>query len=179
MIYKKIDTPIGGLRIIASEVALYGILWPRDSLSVGINEGYNAILNETERQLGEYFAGQRTRFSLPLEMIGTDFQKKVWNALLMIPYGETRSYSELAESIGNPKAVRAVGAANGKNPISIVVPCHRVIGKSGKLIGFAGGVDVKRELLDGERPCTGQGHINYLTKEKYSSVRDSLRTDSP
>ena len=105
------------------------------------------VLLETEKQLGEYFAGKRNRFSLKLDPQGTDFQNKVWQALLTIPFGETRSYGQIAKQIGNVKAMRAVGAANGRNPISIVVPCHRVIGASGKLTGFAGGLDIKEQLL--------------------------------
>ena len=101
----------------------------------------------TVQQLREYFAGTRTRFELDLDFVGTEFQKQVWAALLTIPFGETRSYSEIARQIGNPSAVRAVGAANGKNPISIVAPCHRVIGASGKLTGFAGGLEAKERLL--------------------------------
>jgi methylated-DNA-[protein]-cysteine S-methyltransferase len=104
-------------------------------------------LLETERQLGEYFAGTRTRFELPLEACGSDFEKKVWRALKKIPYGTTRSYLDLAKAIGSPKACRAVGAANSKNPLPIVVPCHRVIGANGKLTGFAGGLDRKATLL--------------------------------
>lgn len=95
----------------------------------------------------EYFAGTRNQFELELDFAGTDFQKQVWQALLTIPFGETRSYSQIAEQIGNPKAVRAVGAANGRNPISIIAPCHRVVGASGGLTGFAGGLEAKQYLL--------------------------------
>jgi methylated-DNA-[protein]-cysteine S-methyltransferase len=109
------------------------------------------VLVETEKQLAEYFAGERREFELPLDMRGTQFQKAVWEALLGIPFGETRSYGDLARQLGNAMASRAVGAANGKNPISIVVPCHRVIGSSGRLTGFAGGLDVKARLLEMER----------------------------
>jgi methylated-DNA-[protein]-cysteine S-methyltransferase len=105
------------------------------------------ILLETERQLKEYFAGTRNEFNLPLEPAGTEFQKKVWQALREIPFGQTRSYLDLAKSIGSVKAVRAVGAANGKNPLSIVVPCHRVLGADRALTGFAGGLEVKAKLL--------------------------------
>src|SRR6185437_17104518 len=98
-------------------------------------------------QLGEYFAGKRRKFDVELDFAGTDFQKKVWRALLAIPFGETRSYGEIATQLGNPKAMRAVGAANGKNPISIIAPCHRVIGASGQLTGFAGGLEAKAHLL--------------------------------
>ena len=102
---------------------------------------------ETERQLNEYFAGNREQFELDLDFAGTPFQCKVWQALLTIPFGETRSYSQIATQVGSPKAVRAVGAANGRNPISIVAPCHRVIGASGSLTGFAGGLEAKQLLL--------------------------------
>ena len=105
------------------------------------------VLVETERQLEEYFAGRRKAFALTLDVAGTPFQRKVWNALLTIPFGETRSYGEIARQIGSPDAVRAVGAANGRNPVSIVAPCHRVIGATGKLTGFAGGLEVKARLL--------------------------------
>ena len=106
-----------------------------------------SLLAETERQLREYFSGKRSRFELPLDFQGTEFQKKVWSALLTIPFGETRSYTEIAVQIGSPNAVRAVGAANGRNPLSIVAPCHRVIGASGGLTGFAGGLAAKQWLL--------------------------------
>jgi methylated-DNA-[protein]-cysteine S-methyltransferase len=105
------------------------------------------VLLETERQLKEYFAGKRQAFELELDFAGTPFQRRVWAALLSIPYGETRSYGEIARQIGDPRAVRAVGAANGKNPISIVAPCHRVIGATGELRGFAGGLQTKARLL--------------------------------
>jgi methylated-DNA-[protein]-cysteine S-methyltransferase len=104
-------------------------------------------LRETERQLGEYFEGTRTHFELPLQARGSEFEKKVWRALEKIPYGTTRSYLDLAKAIGAPKACRAVGAANGRNPLPIVVPCHRVIGANGKLTGFTGGLGRKAALL--------------------------------
>ncbi len=105
------------------------------------------ILLETERQLSEYFAGKRIRFTVPLEPRGSEFQKRVWSALKEIPFGKTRSYLDLAKTIGLPKASRAVGAANGKNPLSIILPCHRVVGASGALTGFAGGLETKAMLL--------------------------------
>jgi methylated-DNA-[protein]-cysteine S-methyltransferase len=106
------------------------------------------VMHETMRQLQAYFAGELKSFDVPLEIAGTDFQKRVWSALRTIPYGQTRSYSEIAAQIGAPRAVRAVGAANGRNPIPIIVPCHRVIGASGSLVGFGGGLEWKRLLLD-------------------------------
>jgi methylated-DNA-[protein]-cysteine S-methyltransferase len=108
----------------------------------------NPLMQETVRQLRDYFAGKLREFHLPLDMEGTEFQKRVWHALLTIPYGETRSYTQIAAQIGAPKAVRAVGAANGRNPIPVIVPCHRVIGASGDLVGFGGGLAWKRLLLD-------------------------------
>ena len=105
------------------------------------------VIKEAFRQLSEYFSGKRKTFNLPLLLKGTDFQKQVWQALLKIPFGETRSYKQIAEAIGNPKAVRAVGMANNKNPLLIVVPCHRVIGANGKLVGYAVGLDKKEYLL--------------------------------
>ena len=114
----------------------------------GLENHISPMMLEALRQLRLFFAGSLHAFDLPLELIGTEFQKRVWNALQNIPYGETRSYSQLAREIGAPMAVRAVGAANGRNPIPIIVPCHRVIGASGKLVGFGGGLDWKRFLLD-------------------------------
>jgi len=112
-----------------------------------IEEHETALLKEAIKQLNEYFDGKRKSFDLPLEPKGTEFQNKVWNALKEIPFGETRSYGEIAKIIGNEKASRAVGMANNKNPIAIIVPCHRVIGANGKLVGYAGGLDLKEKLL--------------------------------
>lgn len=107
----------------------------------------DSFTDDVFAQLQEYFEGKRTRFDFPYELRGTEFQKKVWNALCEIPYGETRSYKDIAVAIGNPKACRAVGMANNRNPISIVVPCHRVIGSDGKMVGYGGGLDMKEKLL--------------------------------
>lgn len=109
------------------------------------------IITETERELKEYFSGDRRKFSVPVRPAGTDFQKKVWNALCDIPYGETRSYRDIAEAVGSPKAYRAVGMANHNNPVMILIPCHRVIGADGSLTGYAGGLDGKAALLELER----------------------------
>lgn len=149
---KRIASPVGQLTLVASDTKLVAILWERDDprrvpLAPRRPLPDSPVLAETERQLGQYFAGTRRRFDLPLDFRGTSFQLAVWGALLAIPFGETRSYAELAQAIGRPKAVRAVGAANGRNPISIVAPCHRVIGSSGALTGFAGGLEAKRLLL--------------------------------
>ncbi|QUG76631.1 methylated-DNA--[protein]-cysteine S-methyltransferase [Erwinia sp. E602] len=150
--FNLIDSPVGELKLVATERALVAVLWENDDpkrtrFLPQAEDRQHAILLETERQLREYFAGERQDFSLALDFVGTDFQKQVWAALLTIPYGETRSYAQIAQQIGNPSAVRAVGAANGRNPISIITPCHRVIGANGKLTGFAGGLDTKAFLL--------------------------------
>lgn len=146
------DSPVGELKLVANGNRLAAILWENDKpnrvrLPEIVEADDRPVLIETERQLNEYFAGTRDRFDLELDFQGTDFQKKVWAALLTIPFGETRSYSDIATQIGNLNAVRAVGAANGRNPISIVAPCHRVIGASGDLTGFAGGLTNKMFLL--------------------------------
>jgi len=150
--FKLMPSPVGILKLIASDKGLAAILWENEDpkryrLPALLAEGSHPVLLETERQLTEYFAGQRKQFTVALDFVGTEFQKKVWAALVAIPFGETRSYGEIARAIGNPAAVRAVGAANGKNPISIIAPCHRVIGANGKLTGFAGGLQAKAFLL--------------------------------
>ena len=164
LLYKTMSSPVGELTLVANESALAAILWENDKptrVRLGPMRAIanTPILNEAEQQLNEYFAGTRTRFELALDFVGTEFQRKVWAALLTIPFGETRSYSDIALQIGNANAVRAVGAANGKNPISIVAPCHRVIGKSGDLTGFAGGVETKKILLDLERRILGKERL--------------------
>jgi methylated-DNA-[protein]-cysteine S-methyltransferase len=156
LFYKEMESPVGKLKLVASADALVAILWERERpnrirLAMLSYDPQQPILIETERQLKEYFAGRRNEFNLPLGPAGTEFQKKVWQGLREIPYGQTRSYVDLAKSIGSAKAVRAVGAANGKNPLSIVVPCHRVVGANGALTGFAGGLEVKAKLLAHER----------------------------
>lgn len=150
--YCYMASPVGQLKLVANEQALVAILWDNENpkrvrLAELIEDVSHPILLNTQQQLIEYFSGQRKVFDIPLDFEGTDFQKKVWSALLTIPYGETRSYKQIAQQLGNEKAVRAVGAANGKNPISIIAPCHRVIGSGGALVGFAGGLDKKEILL--------------------------------
>ena len=159
--YKVIDSPVGKLKLVASDAGLVAVLWENDKpnrvrLSDLTESANHPILTQAERQLTDYFAGKRKEFSVPLDMRGTPFQKNVWEALLSIPFGETRSYGQLAKQLGNPGAMRAVGAANGKNPISIVVPCHRVIGTNGKLTGFAGGLKTKEHLLKLEASSTAK-----------------------
>jgi methylated-DNA-[protein]-cysteine S-methyltransferase len=154
-VYKIVPTPVGKLKLIASDDGLAAILWENDPprrvrLDVAGDAPDHPVLMETERQLADYFAGRRKAFDLKLDFAGTHFQKKVWAALLTIRFGETRTYSEIARQIGAPNAVRAVGAANGRNPISIVAPCHRVLGSNGDLTGFAGGLETKAHLLEHE-----------------------------
>ena len=152
LFYKEIKSPVGKLKLVASANALVGVLWGgegSDRLTIDAQkvEGHHPILAQTEQQLSEYFAGTRTQFELPLEPRGTEFQKKVWRSLRRIPFGTTKSYVEIARLIGSPRACRAVGAANSKNPLPIVVPCHRVVGANGALTGFGGGLETKAKLL--------------------------------
>jgi methylated-DNA-[protein]-cysteine S-methyltransferase len=149
--YKTIQSPVGELKLVASDKALVAILWENDDpdrvrLGALVEMTTHPILTKTERQLSEYFAGKRKSFSIALDLRGTSFQRNVWEALLAIPFGETQSYSDLARKLGDSQAARAVGAASGRNPISIIVPCHRLVGSTGKLTGFAGGLDAKTRL---------------------------------
>jgi methylated-DNA-[protein]-cysteine S-methyltransferase len=155
-VYATMPSPIGELKLVAGERGLVAILWNdgrrnRTRTDAGREDPSDPVLRETRRQLEEYFAGKRKRFDLRLDFVGTEFQKRVWAELLKIPFGETRTYGEIAERLGNRNAMRAVGAANGQNPIPIVAPCHRVIGASGSLVGFGGGLETKAALLDLER----------------------------
>lgn len=152
LVYKTSATPVGKLTLVACDEGLRAILWEHDDprrvpLGDMTQDDSHPLLREADRQLQAYFSGALKQFSLKLAAEGTPFQKSVWEALTRIPYGETRSYAEIARQVGRPLAVRAVGAANGRNPISIVVPCHRVIGSNGRLTGFAGGLDAKAWLL--------------------------------
>jgi methylated-DNA-[protein]-cysteine S-methyltransferase len=145
------DSPLGPLTLRAEDGVLTGLYLPehrRGPSPETLGARDDAALPAVREQLAAYFAGERTAFDVPLELAGTAFQQRVWAALREIPYGETRTYGELAAWIGVPSASRAVGLANGRNPISIVVPCHRVVGASGSLTGYAGGVERKRALLD-------------------------------
>ena len=157
------ETPFGELLLGAYRDRLCLCNWTRRKMrgrtNVRIQHGLqaryeereDALLNTARSQLNEYFQGRRKAFELPLLLVGTAFQKSVWNALRQIPHGQTRSYAQLAQQIDNPAAVRAVGSANGANALSIIVPCHRVIGADGRLAGYAGGEDIKRQLLDLEQ----------------------------
>lgn len=159
--YSRLLTPVGELILTASDTALTGVYFPTSRRGTPPTHHANwieaqddtpsgKILARTATQLTEYFAGQRTTFDLPLEALGSPFEHRVWNALRTIPYGTTTSYGELARRLGDPKGSRAIGTANGKNPIPIIVPCHRVIGANGELTGFGGGLDTKRWLLEHE-----------------------------
>ncbi|MRW93274.1 methylated-DNA--[protein]-cysteine S-methyltransferase [Duganella sp. FT80W] len=156
-----VDSPVGKLRLVAKGDALAAILWEVDrpdrvKLAPLVDNPDNVVLNQVAQQLSEYFTGRRSGFNVKLDFKGTEFQRKVWAALLTIPFGETRTYGEIAAQIGLPSAVRAVGAANGRNPISIIAPCHRVIGADGTLTGFAGGLKAKQVLLTVEG-CNFEG----------------------
>lgn len=150
--YTTIETPIGRLVIKEKDAAIISVYPIRTNLNAPVAmENETCLLRETKRQLQEYFDGRRRSFELPLQPDGTAFQQKVWQALRRIPYGETRSYKELAAMLGNPKAYRAVGGANNKNPTLILIPCHRVVGADGSLTGFAVGLPAKKYLLELER----------------------------
>jgi methylated-DNA-[protein]-cysteine S-methyltransferase len=163
--YTTIDSPIGALMLVGDGTRFRGLhfvegrrrrepdrAWVRDAASFA----------DAERQIAEYFAGTRRVFDLPLDAGGTPFQRAVWSALERIPYGETISYGELARRIGNPRAVRAVGLANGSNPIALIIPCHRVIGADGALVGYGGGIERKTFLLDFERRIAPRGEPERL-----------------
>ena len=146
-----IDSPIGVLGLVQEEECLTEVFFGKSESHQDYSQEETPLLKEAKKQLEAYFEGCQKSFDLPLNPKGTDFQKTVWQALLLIPYGETRSYKDIAAAIGSPKASRAVGMSNNKNPLSILVPCHRVIGSSGKLVGYGGGLAIKEKLLGLER----------------------------
>ena len=150
--YAYMNTPVGVLTIAEEGGFITNIAFGERNFD-GIM-GENAVISQAKAQLEEYFAGARREFDLPLDMRGTDFQKRVWSALLTVPYGRTAIYKDIAIKAGSPKGARAVGMANNKNPIVIVVPCHRIVGADGSLVGFAGGIDTKRFLLELEKKNT-------------------------
>jgi methylated-DNA-[protein]-cysteine S-methyltransferase len=170
--YTYLDTPVGklmlagcddhGLRYIAFQCGK-GAMAPRPEWRQSA-----APFRAVERQLREYFQGKRTAFDLRLHPKGTPFQKAIWKALLDIPYGQTRSYGDIAKAVGRPKAVRAVGLANGRNPLPIIVPCHRVIGANGRLVGYGGGLPVKQALLDREREVSGANRARRARRQSSS-----------
>lgn len=175
---KVIGSPVGALTLLASDRGLAAVLWENDDparvrLGPRTPDDRHPTLVEAERQLGAYFEGRSRRFSIPLDLRGTAFQRSVWQALLAIPYGETRSYGALAAMLGAPRAARAVGAANGRNPVSIIVPCHRVVGSSGKLTGFAGGLAAKALLLDLERSAQREAKAEAKPRFDFGDRRRS------
>ncbi len=149
----SVDSPMGPVSILSDGVAVVGVFF--GPLPAGIGEGTDAVLEQARVEMEQYFAGQRKDFTVGLAPRGTDFQQRVWKALQRIPYGQTRTYAEIAAQVGNPKAARAVGMANNCNPIGIIIPCHRVIGADGTLTGYAGGLHFKQFLLDLERSHGG------------------------
>jgi methylated-DNA-[protein]-cysteine S-methyltransferase len=154
MQYRSVESPIGPLLIAGDDAGLRFLLFTRGRETAEPHADWEpdrGLLKEPVKQLTEYFEGKRREFEIPLAPHGTAFQQQVWRALCDIPYGETTSYGELAKRIGNPNAVRAVGLANGSNPIAIVIPCHRVIGSNGSLVGYGGGLPIKQALLALER----------------------------
>ena len=163
-VFMVIPSPVGRLKLVANDDGLSAVLWEADGprrvpWAAAAEAGNHPVLARTQEQLDEYFAGGRTAFTVELNFVGTAFQKKVWTATTAIPFGSTRSYGDIARTIGSPGAVRAVGAANGKNPIAVIGPCHRVIGGNGKLTGYAGGVRVKAFLLDLESARSPAGML--------------------
>lgn len=158
---RHLDSPIGVLTLVASDKGLTHVLFEgQEPVDVGLPDDlpetdHDPTLERAAAQLSEYFAGDRRQFDVPLDLRGTDFQKDAWRQLAEVPYGETRSYGEQAEAIGRPGAFRAVGAANGRNPIPVILPCHRIVGSDGSLTGFAGGLDTKRRLLALEQAQQG------------------------
>jgi methylated-DNA-[protein]-cysteine S-methyltransferase len=162
LVSTTIETPIGPLTLVASAVGLRAVLWPDDDPTrVRLGERSDGAADPTLAaaavQLDEYFAGSRRSFDVPLDPVGTDFQRSAWAVLREIPFGTTISYAEQAERMGDRRKARAVGGANARNPLSIVLPCHRVVGSAGTLTGFAGGVDTKAWLLAHETAVTGTG----------------------
>lgn len=155
------DSQVGELTLVSTDTGLRAVLWPTEREGrVPLAEKITSmpdhrVLSATRSQLEEYFRGERTEFDLPLDLRGTEFQKSAWLALASIPFGETVTYAEQAARIGRPAAVRAIGAANGRNPVSIILPCHRVVGANGDLTGFAGGIETKRDLLAFEKEANG------------------------
>ncbi|HKW18557.1 MAG TPA: methylated-DNA--[protein]-cysteine S-methyltransferase [Terriglobales bacterium] len=149
-VFTRIESPLGPLTLVRDRIGLCGINFPRNGQAAAADRDWQedgSAFDDTIRQLRAYFAGEQENFDLPLAPQGTPFQQRVWRELCRIPYGQTISYGELARRIGNPQASRAVGLANGSNPIPIIIPCHRVIGANGKLTGYGGGLPIKEKLL--------------------------------
>lgn len=168
--YSIIKTPLGDLMLVANTSELTGLYFVGcDHVPAASNrwtlDAQQPILQQAAKQLEEYFAGKRKSFSLPLHLAGTDFQKRVWREIARIPYGETISYSDLAKRAGAPKAIRAAGTSTGRNPVGIIIPCHRVVGKNGAMCGFAGGLERKRCLLEVENSTA------WLTNKEASAAK--------
>jgi methylated-DNA-[protein]-cysteine S-methyltransferase len=159
----KMNSKIGPLFLVASEHGLHGVFWRESNIPFveGDNSAAEKFLNLAVKEITEYLNGDRKTFSVPLVPIGTEFQMKVWKELAKIPYGETRSYKDIALALNDANASRAVGTANGKNPISIIIPCHRVISSDGTLGGYAGGLDIKKTLLELE------GSLSQMTLSNF------------
>lgn len=185
-VYRRVESPVGRLTLVGGDGGLAGVLWENDRpgrvrLDSRTEDATHPVLVETGRQLDEYFAGQRTQFALDLDLAGTAFQQNVWSALRSIPFGETRTYEEIARQIGRSGAARAVGGAVARNPVSIVAPCHRVTGADGTLTGFAGGLEVKARLLRLEGGRIGPATIpagppsKLSIGERSGNFRDFLR----
>ena len=154
---KHLDSPVGLLRLVATDNGLSEVQFEQDG-EIDRHHDDHQLLAEAETQLLEYFAGQRQEFDIEIDIAqGTEFQLAAWQALAEVPYGETRTYRQQAQAVGRPKAVRAIGSANGKNPISIILPCHRIIGSDGSLTGYGGGLSTKEFLLNHE-----QAHLNRM-----------------
>jgi methylated-DNA-[protein]-cysteine S-methyltransferase len=167
MQFRTIDSPVGPLTLAGKDGCLMHLLMV-DQAHEPSHSGWernDSAFSDAVEQLEEYFGGERREFELDLDPVGTAFQRRVWEALQTIPYGETRSYGQIAEQIGSPGAVRAVGLANGRNPIGIIVPCHRVIGANGSLTGYGGGLDRKRILLDLERSASLHASDSFVRTE--------------
>jgi methylated-DNA-[protein]-cysteine S-methyltransferase len=152
-------SPLGTLTLVASDCGLRAVLWPGEDPPEAVRDPGHPVLAQASAELDDYFAGRRSAFDVPLDPVGTPFQRRAWDVLLTIPYGATISYAEQARQLGDARKARAVGAANGRNPVPIVVPCHRVVGASGALTGFAAGVGTKRWLLDLEARCARQDDV--------------------
>lgn len=149
---RKISSKVGDLYLVASTDVVFGVFWKEQKIAAEVAQSpQSRLLDQVEQQIEEYLNGERKQFDLPLELEGTEFQKRVWQELTRIPYGKTCSYKELAKKLNDENASRAVGTANGKNPISLIVPCHRVITSSGELGGYAGGLPAKEKLLSLEK----------------------------
>jgi methylated-DNA-[protein]-cysteine S-methyltransferase len=163
--FARIPSPIGPLLVLSDGAALTGLYMDPHKYGPSLDPTWiedEARLRGAREQLDAYFAGRLARFDVPLAPRGTEFQKAVWHELTTIPFGSTTTYREIAKAIGRPEAVRAVGAANGRNPISIIVPCHRVVGSDGSLVGYAGGIALKRRLLDLERSASAAARVTPL-----------------